>query len=286
MESKKLLFYCEKKKLYGVANVEKVDGAYKITDFFGLREKEINVEKQEFTTPPEVNDNLLPCSKCGKRKPLCCDKSSTCGSLTTLAHQCLYCNKLAIARPALSKGPFDIYFLLDQSGSMSKIDRQEASKAVQKLMQSMGPDNLYSFVAWATDATYLFKHEKKVSKIIDALKKYEDGKTGISGRTCIEEGFKLISRDVKKSQYDVVIIVVTDGGFDNKKLAVTERNNLLAKNEKANIVAIGITGAKQENLNSICTIEEFSKVLESSSGLESTFLSIGEILKTGNYNTK
>ena len=286
MEPKKLLFYCKNKKFYGVAKVEKINGVDKITDFFGLKETEINVERQEFSTPPEVNSNLLPCSKCGRRKPLCCDKSKTCGTFKSLQHQCLYCNKLEIARPKLNSGPFDIYFLMDQSGSMSKSDREEASKAVMQLMNSMGSDNLYSFVAWATDAKFLFKHESKVDRVTTALKQYEEGTTGVSGRTFIEEAFKLICSSIIQSKRDVVVIVVTDGGFDNKRAAVSERDRLLRLNSKLNIVAIGITGAQQRNLDSICTIKEFSKVLESSSRLESTFLSIGEILRTGNYNTK
>ena len=285
MEAKKLVFKCKKKGFYGVAKVEVVDGENKITDFFGLEEKEIAVERQEFSTPPMVNDNLLPCSKCGGRKPMCCDKSGTCGSFKTLEHQCLFCNKLEIASGPKA-GPFEIYFLMDQSHSMSKPERIEASKAVKKLMQEMGPDNDYSFVAWATNAKFIFKHKSSVDKVINALKLYEDNNTGVSGRTYIEEALALINQTARRSRDEVIVIMVTDGGFDNPRKAIAERNRLIESRDNINIVAIGINGAKQENLDAICTIKEFSEVLESSSGLENTFLSISEILKNGNYNTK
>ncbi|MBO4668261.1 MAG: VWA domain-containing protein [Bacilli bacterium] len=286
METKKLVFKCKVKGLYGVAKVEKIGGVDKITDFFGLEEKEVAVERQEFTVSPDVNINLLPCSTCGGRKPQCCDKSRSCGSFKVLEYQCLYCNKLEIARGAMKAGPFDIYFLMDQSGSMSKDDRVEASKAVRKLMEEMGSENDYSFVAWATEAKFIFKHESRVDKVIDALKLYEEGKTGIKGQTCIDEALKLISGSARRSQREVIVIILTDGGFHNPRKAVEEKNRLIYYKDNINIVAIGITGAKQENLDAVSTIKEFSEVLDSSSGLESTFLSIGEILKSGKYNTK
>ena len=82
----------------------------------------------------------------------------------------------------------------------------------------------------------------------------------------------------------VRILLVTDGGFDSEAAAIRARNELLAGKQNVEILAIGVTGARQSTLEKIGTVPAFSKVVGGSSALTSTFEQIAEILKRNGNN--
>ena len=251
--SKKYIkMYCPKSKCYGLVTAEMNNGSWVITNFYEIDNdtaKSINTAHEGAMYP--VSTHLKPCASCGKRVVGCCDKTRGCAvPKGELWYQCLFCSGLQMSMTH-SEG-VDIYFLLDQSGSMSTSDRCEASRAVSSMMQSLqGNGNTYSFVAWGSDAGYLFKNETNMSRIHSALSSYESGSTPYGGTTAADRAFDLIKGDVSCATRPVRIIFVTDGGFDSDAAAARSRDAVVGSNKDVEIVAIGVTGAKEASLRRI-----------------------------------
>ena len=285
VEKKYIKVYCKKTNCYGLITAEPNNGSLKIVNFYEIDEDTAkNVTTSHEGALPPVSGNLKACMNCGSRNPKCCDKTRGCSvPKGELWYQCLYCTGLEISQTA-SSGGADIYFLLDQSGSMSADDRKEGANAVRKMVQSLqGAGNTYSFVAWGTNAGYIFEQETNVSKISSALVSYEKGATGFSGSTAADRAFNCIKPDVLSAKRPVRIIFVTDGYLDNDQKALQARNELLVNNN-VEIVAIGVTGASQATLSMLGTVPAFSKVVGGSSALTSTFEEIAKILKSKGNN--
>ena len=282
-KSNYLKVHCPIKDLYGLLTVDIVQGKEQITNFQPLEKdvaKDINNYRDTF---PPISSYLLPCETTGNRNIGEIDKSVGCKINTNLPFQCLYCSRLQLTKN--SSGPYDIYFLLDESGSMSRKDRYEATTAVKKILIELnGMDNTYSFVSWGTNAGYLFFQTDNDLLIDKKLKLYEEGKTGYRGETYPESAFNLIKNDVQKATKPVIIIFVTDGGFHNVKTAKKARDELLMVNDNISIIAIGITGAIQANLDLIGTVKELSKIVGDSSALSKSFIDVADFLLKKNKN--
>lgn len=277
--------YCPKSKCYGLITAEQNNGAMQITNFYEIDNDTAKTINTDYSgSLPPVSVHLKPCATCGKRIPGSCDKSKQCAvSKGELWYQCLYCSKLELASVTPAPTALDIYFLLDQSGSMALHDRVEAAKAVKSMMQSLsGNGNTYSFVAWGSSAGYLFDHETGICKMTAAIAAYEAGATPYGGSTAAHLAFARIRDDVLSSKRPVRIIFVTDGYLDDDAEAIRERN-LLLENSNVEILALGVTGANEASLRALGTVPAFSKVVGGSAALTSTFEQIADTLKkTGN----
>jgi uncharacterized protein YegL len=285
MEKKYCKLYCSIKKLYALATIENRQGKELITNFQPIDNKTASeIDNQGINSLPLVNSNLLESEDNGKRIPLSIDRSKKCNLLKDeLRYQCIYCNKLNISKSISNS--FSIYFLLDNSGSMSKNDRHEGELAVRKLISTLKEmDNDYSFIPWGSDAGYLFQRTKNISEIEKGLKQYTDGISKYSGSTDAAGAFNLIKSDVKSEQKNVIIIFVTDGGFDDDRAAIDARNKVLSQKQGTEIIAIGVTGAKEKNIEAIGTISNFSKIVGDSTQLSKTFVDVAEFLKKSGRN--
>lgn len=277
--------FCPKTKCYGLITTEVNNGVSQVTNFYEIDiDTAKNIETAYDGALPLVSGNLKPCAGCGGRTPRCCDKSKQCRvGKGELWYQCLYCSMLEISQEARAGGT-DVYFLMDESGSMDSNDRREAANAVRKMIQSLyGNGNSYTFVAWGSSAGYIFYNETNTAKMSSALSTYEAGKTGHGGSTAAHLAFSHIEQDVLRATRPVRIIFVTDGGFDDVAAAVKARDELL-QNRNVEILAIGIKGAYTSNLSKIGTVPAFSKVVGGSSALTSTFEQIAELLKKKGNN--
>jgi len=273
--------FCPKVKCYGLITAESNNGAFQITNFYEIDDDTAkNIETAHDGVLPPVSANLKPCATCGKRIAKCCDKTKQCRvNKGELWYQCLYCSGLEISQDVKASDSAEFYFLMDESGSMSDSDKKEAANAVRKMVQSLqGNGNAYSFVAWGSDAGYVFHNETNISKMSSALSSYENGTTGHGGSTAADLALAYIKRDVLRSSKPVRIILVTDGEFDDEGAAIRERNALLS-NRNVEILAIGVTGANQSTLSKIGTVAAFSKVVGDSNALTSTFEQIADVLK-------
>ena len=279
--------YCPKSKCYGLASIEESNGKKVITNFYEIDDdtaKQINIPYSG--SLPEVSSYLKPCSINNSRTPLSVDKEKGCKvKKGQLWYQCLYCSSLKLAVPESASSSADIYFLMDESGSMSSNDRSEGAKAVRGMVKSLtGSGNTYSFVTWASSAKYLFEKESNISKIDSALGLYEIGMNGVGGSTAAHNAFDYIKEDVKRASKPVIIIFVTDGGFDNESLAVASRDRLLSCNSNVQIFAIGVTGAIESSIRKITTVDKIKPIVGSSSALSSTFDDIVRILRENQFN--
>lgn len=277
--------YCRKSDCFGLLTVEVINGIPQITNFYGIdRDTAKKVVTRHEGALPVVSASLIGCNNCGRRVAGCCNKSGQCRvKKGTLEHQCLYCSAMEVCSVA-GNGGADIYFLMDESGSMSRQDRVEGANAVRRMIQSLqGEGNTYTFVAWASRAGYLFRQETSLSKMSSALVAYENDSTGYTGSTNAAGALDLIRDAVLTSRRPVRILLVTDGAFDNENAAIRKRNEILAK-KNVEILAIGVTGAIQRTLQRMGTVPEFSRVVGGSSALTSTFEQIAEILKKNGNN--
>lgn len=278
--------YCSKSKCYGLVTAEEKNGTLLVTNFYGIdAETAKSIRTSAGSKLPPVAESLRACTSCGGRTPACCDKSGNCRVKGEMPFQCLYCSKIEVCRDAPAASSAAIYFLMDQSGSMGQSDRKRGANAVRRMVQSLqGNGNLYSFVAWGTNAGYIFRNESSLDKMNAALTSYELGKTGYGGGTAAHVALEFIRKDVQASKMPVRILLVTDGGFDSEAAAIRARNELLAGKQNVEILAIGVTGARQSTLEKIGTVPAFSKVVGGSSALTSTFEQIAEILKRNGNN--
>ncbi len=286
-EKKYIKTYCPNSKCYGLVTAEMNNGAWAITNFYEIDDETAKkIQTEHGGALPPVSSHLKACASCGSRTPSCCDKKRQCNvPKHQLWYQCLYCNSLTVCAPEGGDSAADIYFLMDQSGSMSDGDRREAAEAVRRMIQSLsGRGNSYSFVAFGSTAGYLFKNEANPSKISSALSMYQSGNTPYTGGTAVHLAIHHIIDDVRRSSRPVRVILVTDGYFDSDSSAVSERNALLRTKNNIEILAIGITGANDNALAAIGTVKKFSRVCGTSSALSSTFEDIARTLKAGGNN--
>ena len=278
--------YCPKSKAYGLITAQEVQGTLMITNFYGIDEESAaEIKTSHEGAMPKVGRNLLPCDTCGGKTPMCCDKKRKCKVKSgELRFQCLYCSELQPTREAAASSGADFYFLLDESGSMTDSDRHEAADAVRSMVKKLdGKGNVFSLVAWGSNAGYVFRKEESYHSMSSALKSYERHTTGYGGSTAADIAFKCIMEDVASSTKPVRIIFVTDGYLDDEAAAINMRNELLRRGNNVEILAIGITGANQSTLAKIGTVPEFSRVVGGSSALTSTFDEIAAVLiKKGN----
>jgi|GEM_PF-2291987 len=276
-------FKCDKSKCYGLATIESENGRELITNFYEIDDATAKNIPSDFSGAlPAVSPHLKPCAATGTRTAISVDKKSQCRvKKGELWYQCIYCKNLTVCKDQTG---MDIYFLLDESGSMSSSDREEAAQAVRNIVQSLqGSGNTYSFVPWASSARYLFERETDLSKMQSALDTYKNGASGVGGSTAADRAFECVKANVLSADKPVRIIFVTDGGFDNDEAAERARNALLA-NKSVEILAIGITGAVESALRRVGTVPSFSKVVGGSAALGKTAGEIAEFLRKSGQN--
>ncbi|MCR4661295.1 MAG: VWA domain-containing protein [Clostridia bacterium] len=286
-EKKYVKMYCQKSKCYGLVTIEVDNGVSKICNFYEIDDDTAkNINNVDDSSLPQVSGYLKPCFKDGTRNPLSCDMKRQCSvKKGELWYQCIYCKDLEICNSISNSASYNIYFIMDESGSMSYSDRKEGSNAVRKLIQSLvGNGNTYSFVAFGSYAGYVFKNETNIDKISSALKLYENDNTGYGGSTAADLAFETIKNDVFEAKKPIRIILVTDGYFDSLDRTIEVRNSILKCRNDIEILAIGVTGADNYSLGEIGTVPEFSKVIGDAKNLTHTFEDIANLLKNKGNN--
>lgn len=267
--------YCPIKNAYAFLTVDKG----KITNFQSIKEEDAKEIQNASSVLPPISENLLSDALTGTRTPNSVDKKSRCVfDKGVMTYQCLFCNAFQV--PA-SGGPYDVYFLMDESGSMSMIDRTQGVNAIKNIIISLtGMGNHYNFVPWGTEAGYIFKDETDGTRINNGLELYRLGRTGYRGRTCADTPFILIKDQVMSSPRESIIIFVTDGGFEAPKKAFDAHAALLRARPTAKVFAIGIAEAKKENIDPLNTDGEWNpEIFKDSSALTRAFEDIAELLK-------
>lgn len=246
--------FCPIKKLNGAIIVERKGENFEITNFTPISGTDADEITNTIVMIPPVGMNLLPSEDTHKRVAHSVDLSKKCKCQKgQMSFQCLYCSQYEIPGKGLV-GKYEIYFLMDESGSMSKKDRTAGVTAIKKMVSSMADmDNIYTFVPWGTEAGYIFKGINDPKKMEKGLQKYIDGETGYRGETCADTPFILIKRRVQASPIPSIIIFVTDGAVKSVTKAKKARDELLKARPDTIIYAVGIAEAKKETIEMIRT---------------------------------
>ncbi len=99
-ESKFLKAYCAKTSQYFGLEIKKFGSTWKVVNMIKLSSDEAKIISSEIEQPSfETNSNLIPCSKCGKRKVggcSCAKKKNQCSRSMKYQFDCIYCDELKI----------------------------------------------------------------------------------------------------------------------------------------------------------------------------------------------
>lgn len=270
--------FCPKKNNYGLLTI---DGGV-VTNFQPTKKELADSINNNSGLVPTVSIRLLADALTGTRVPNSVDKTAkcVCGKNGDMTYQCLFCSAYQVP---CSGGPFDIYFLMDESGSMSMTDRKQAVDAIRNIIVTLsGMGNHYFFMPWGTEARFIFANETDGTVINNGLELYHKGKTGLRGRTCADRPFEELTEYLRnnKTGRPAIIIFVTDGGFENPSKAKKARNQLMLENPNTKIFAVGIAEAKKENIDEIATEKDLDfGILKDSSSLGKAFGDLASLIK-------
>lgn len=284
--TKILKAHCTNTGQYFVIEAEKNGAVYFATKFYPITlEQAKQIKSEIFPVALQTGGNLPKCKTCGSRRVAHGHGVVKCSCSNNHDDQSIYCGNLVFDRIGETNvmttqvlGRYDVYFVMDASGSMGMYGLKNAAKAVQSFIQNLNDqDNIYNFVPFGASYTYLVKNEKDLTHITKALDIYKKDKSNV-GYSTNGQVIEYIKSDVINSKRPVRIIVVTDGYWDNEKYAFDARREILNSKKDVEIMAIGIDGANQQFLSSFGTVAEFSKLIDASK-LESTLLDISRMMK-------
>ena len=141
-----------------------------------------------------------------------------------------------------AKDAFDIFFVLDSSGSMKKTDPEDFRKAAAQLMVALlGPEDRIGFISFGDSAQTLIPLTQNLS---DNQKTFSEAIQKISSQalyTNIYEAIKKGYEEIKTSQRpNKILLLMSDGQMDlgskeKDDSALKELSKLLPEVAKANI---------------------------------------------------
>ena len=252
--------YCPIKNAYGLVTIEPLNREDTITNFQYFEDENAKDIVNDINTLPKVSPNLLADDISRSREPMCSDKERCCridknGRLT---FQCLYCSKLQVPSASVMT-PMRVFFLLDQSGSMSKKDKKCAIDAVNNVLKEFaGINHHYYLVGWASFASYyIFDKVGLLDATHDSTGYLTARENG--GLTDAEQALYFILHEASKSKIPCLVFFITDGRFNFSK-ARRARDYLLSQCKNLEIIAIGVAEAEQSGLDSVSTLKDLSKL--------------------------
>lgn len=289
MNSSKILkAHLENTRQYFIIEVEKRGSVFLATNIAPITTDEAQKLKSEIAPIAlQTTDDLPACKICGSRRVAHGHDGDTPLDLeqNKKNKQIIYCRGLvfdAIGDTALTvervvKQPtYDIYFVMDASGSMDK-DLGNAAKAARGLVSELQDmNNNYYFIAFGSTSSFLVKKETDTSKVFKAITVYEKDESGV-GYTTDGNVLWEVKEEVMKSKNNCKIIILTDGAWDNEYDAIKARDELLRLRPTTEIIAVGIGSANEKFLTKIRTVDKFTKNIKSDNLVE-TFKDISKML--------
>ncbi|XP_078516992.1 anthrax toxin receptor 2 [Lissotriton helveticus] len=154
-----------------------------------------------------------------------------------------------LAEEPSCQGAFDLYFVLDKSGSIGQ-NWHEIYGFVEKLTQRfVSPRMRLSFVLFSTQASILLPltgDRAQITKGLDDLSKVKP-----AGDTYMHEGLKLANEQIEKAggrTTSSVIIALTDGKLDGLVPSYAEEQADRARSNGARVYCVGVHDYKFEQL--------------------------------------
>ena len=270
--------FCPIKNAYGLVTIEPYNRADTITNFQYFEDENAKDIVNDIDSLPSASPNLLPDEISRSRTPMCSDKKRCCkvDRNGRLSFQCLYCSQLQI--PSSNKMPvMRVFFLLDQSGSMSESDKKCAVNAVNNVLREFeGIKHHYYLVGWANSAKYYISDSVGLDDATRGAYAYLHTYENDYG-TDAAYALGFITREASRCQEPCLVFFITDGEFDTYA-AREARDELIRKCKNIEIIAIGVGNAHKDGLNSVATLKDLSK-LSSFSNLGKDMQDIASVIK-------
>ncbi|XP_058578132.1 anthrax toxin receptor 2 isoform X3 [Neofelis nebulosa] len=155
------------------------------------------------------------------------------------------------------RGAFDLYFVLDKSGSVAN-NWIEIYNFVQQLTERfVSPQMRLSFIVFSSQATIILPltgDRGKISKGLEDLKHVSP-----VGETYIHEGLKLANEQIQKAgglKTSSIIIALTDGKLDGLVPSYAEREAKISRSFGARVYCVGVLDFEQAQLERIADSKE------------------------------
>ncbi|XP_027980006.1 anthrax toxin receptor 2, partial [Eumetopias jubatus] len=149
-------------------------------------------------------------------------------------------------------GAFDLYFVLDKSGSVAN-NWIEIYNFVQQLTERfVSPQMRLSFIVFSSQATIILPltgDRSKISKGLEDLKHVSP-----VGETYIHEGLKLANEQIQKAgslKTSSIIIALTDGKLDGLVPSYAEKEAKISRSFGARVYCVGVLDFEQAQLERI-----------------------------------
>ncbi|XP_027757998.1 anthrax toxin receptor 2 isoform X4 [Empidonax traillii] len=167
----------------------------------------------------------------------------------------------AVAVPAAGEpschGAFDMYFVLDKSGSVAT-NWNEIFDFVRQLTERfVSPKMRLSFIVFSTQAHVIMPLTGDREKIKKGLKDLEE--VIPAGETYIHEGLKQANVQIEKqgaSRFSSIIIALTDGKLDGQIPLYAEKEARKSRDLGARVYCVGVQDFEQEQLERIADVKE------------------------------
>ncbi|XP_064917765.1 anthrax toxin receptor 2 isoform X4 [Columba livia] len=154
-------------------------------------------------------------------------------------------------------GAFDMYFVLDKSGSVAQNWHEIFDFVNQLTERFVSPKMRLSFIVFSTQAHVIMPLTGDREKIKKGLKDLEEVKP--AGDTYIHEGLKQANVQIAKqgaSRFSSIIIALTDGKLDGQIPLYAEKEAKKSRELGARVYCVGVLGFVQEQLEKIADTKE------------------------------
>ncbi|XP_037686003.1 anthrax toxin receptor 2 [Choloepus didactylus] len=155
------------------------------------------------------------------------------------------------------RGAFDLYFVLDKSGSVAN-NWIEIFNFVQQLTERfVSPQMRLSFIVFSSQATIILPltgDRDKISKGLEDLKHVSP-----VGETYIHEGLKLANEQIQKAgglKTSSIVIALTDGKLDGLVPSYAEKEAQTSRSLGARVYCVGVLDFEQAQLERIADSKE------------------------------
>ncbi|XP_006872954.1 PREDICTED: anthrax toxin receptor 2 isoform X1 [Chrysochloris asiatica] len=155
------------------------------------------------------------------------------------------------------RGAFDLYFVLDKSGSVAN-NWIEIFKFVQQLTERfISPQMRLSFIVFSSQATIILPLTGDRGKIDQGLKDLKQ--VNPAGETYIHEGLKLANEQIQKAgglKTSSIVIALTDGKLDGLVPSYAEKEAKITRSLGARVYCVGVLEFEQAQLEKIADSKE------------------------------
>lgn len=154
------------------------------------------------------------------------------------------------------RGAFDLYFVLDKSGSVASNWIEIYSFVEQLTERFVSPEMRLSFIVFSSQATIILPltgDRYKISKGLQDLKNVLP-----AGETYIHEGLKLANKQIQKSglKASSIIIALTDGKLEGLVPQYAEKEANFSRSFGARVYCVGVLDFEQAQLEKIADSKE------------------------------